>query len=56
MNRFVLRCLERVLGTKKEREKYHDLDMLVGSWSKQDFEEFQKAVASFEEIDSDLWK
>lgn len=56
MNRFVVRALERVLGSKRGKEKYHDLDALLGSWSEEDLRAFKKATAPFEEIDSELWK
>lgn len=35
---------------------YDDLDKLAGTWSKQDAREFERAVASFEQIDEELWR
>lgn len=32
------------------------LDWFIGSWSEEQAEEFEEAVADFEEIDEDLWK
>jgi len=56
MNRFVVRSLQRILGVKKSAEKYNDLDHLFGSWGKEEARSFEKAVATFEEIDPELWK
>jgi len=36
--------------------RYHDLDHLVGTWTKQEAAAFDKIVKSFRTIDPDLWK
>ena len=42
---------------KKSRQtRYHDLDDLAGSWSKQEATEFDKSLAYQRTIDPDLWK
>jgi hypothetical protein len=41
---------------KKEKTRYHDLDHLVGTWTKEEADEFDKIVKSFRTIDPDLWK
>jgi hypothetical protein len=35
---------------------YDDIDKLAGTWTKQDAREFERAVASFEQIDEELWR
>ncbi len=46
-------------GLKLEKKPrmvvYHDLDHLAGTWSDEDYSEFQKKVADFEKLDKDLW-
>lgn len=35
---------------------FDDLDALAGTWDRPEAEEFRAAVASFEQIDEDLWR
>lgn len=35
--------------------EYHDLDALAGTWSKEEAEEFEAAIAPFGEVDAELW-
>lgn len=35
---------------------HHDLDVLAGTWSKDEALEFETAVAGFEQIDTALWR
>lgn len=35
---------------------HHDLDRLAGTWSAAEARAFDKATASFEQIDEDLWR
>jgi len=35
---------------------YTELDHLAGTWSDEDYEDFQKRVADFEKIDEKMWK
>jgi hypothetical protein len=35
---------------------YHDLDSLAGTWSEADAEEFERATASFRQVDEELWR
>ena len=36
--------------------RYHDLDGLAGSWSKQEAEAFEKTLAQPRAIDPEMWK
>lgn len=60
MNKAVIELLEENLGAGHPREKktpiYHDLDRLAGSWSKSEAARFQKGLAHFRRIDSELWR
>ena len=35
--------------------EFHDLDALAGTWSKEEAEEFEAAIAPFGEVDAALW-
>lgn len=59
VNKAVIELLEESLGgkpKKKERVRYHDLDHLVGTWTEQEAEEFERLLAEQRTIDPDLWK
>ncbi len=59
VNRAVIELLEESIGgkaKKKEKVRYHDLDHLAGTWTKEEADEFDKIVKSFRTIDPDLWK
>ena len=49
-------ALERLTGsTHDPSERHHDLDALAGTWTDQDGEAFNAAIAPLEQIDADLW-
>jgi len=58
VNKVVIGLLQEHLGESKPRlvRRYHDLDGLAGSWSKQEAEAFEKALAKQRAIDPEMWK
>lgn len=56
VNALVLKMIERGLGFSHEKQIYHDLDHLAGSWSAIDEKKFKENTQIFEQIDEDLWK
>ena len=59
INKTVVSLLEESTGIrkpKKEKTEYHDLDGLVGSWTRKEAAAFEKALAQQREIDPDVWK
>ena len=40
---------------KARRQHYHDLDALAGTWSAEEADEFRRAIADLNQIDSTLW-
>ena len=49
-------ALERLTGSSHQSgEPHHDLDVLAGTWTDQDGEAFNAAIAPLEQIDADLW-
>lgn len=57
VNKVVISLLQDHLGESEARpvRRYHDLDGLAGSWSKQEAEAFDKALAKQRAIDPEMW-
>lgn len=55
INKLVVEILETALSTKQQKRRYTDLDALAGTWTEADYENFQKAVNSFSQVDSQDW-
>ena len=57
MNKVVLDLIEEGAGIRKARRKtlHHDLDGLVGVWSRQEASLFDRHLKEQREIDPDLW-
>ena len=56
LNRTVLLLMQEALGVSTGRSRSNGLCRLAGSWSEDDFRNFEQAVAPFAEIDEDLWR
>ena len=59
VNKAVIGLLEESVGARpaaKKKARYHDLDHLAGSWTKEEAEAFDKIIKSLRTIDPDLWK
>ena len=56
LNRTVLSLMQEALGISSGRGRSNGLRRLSGSWSGDEFRRFEKAVASFGEIDEELWR
>ena len=54
VNRVVLELLSEELGVAG-RSRSNGLAQLAGRWSKEELEEFEEAIAVFEQIDEDPW-
>jgi hypothetical protein len=54
LNQTVIDLLGQSLGVQGGRS--NGLGRLAGSWGDEDFDEFERAVAPFEQIDDELWK
>ena len=57
-NKTVLHMLEEALGLQQGSSKvrHHDLDHLAGTWSQEEADEFDAALAEQRRIDSELWE
>lgn len=59
VNKAAIELLEESTGGKAKKKvpvRYHDLDDLVGTWTNEEADAFDKIVRSFRTIDPDLWK
>jgi hypothetical protein len=62
LNRTILRLLRQATGLAKSDEpvpgtrRFDDLDHLIGTWSPQDAQEFERALHRLRQIDEELWR
>ena len=54
LNQTVIDLLKQRLGVGVARS--NGLARLAGTWSDEEFEQFQQAIAPFERVDEELWK
>lgn len=59
MNRFILSVLQESMGMTQINHireiEYDDLDHLAGTWSQEEYEDFQTLFQAQRTIDSELW-
>lgn len=59
LNRTVLRVLEEAFGVEPRARAprvHRDLDALIGSWSRRDARDFDRALADLRRVDPELWR
>ncbi len=58
VNKVVIGLLQDHLGESERKtvRRYHDLDDLSGSWTRQEAEAFDRALEKQRGIDSEMWK
>jgi plasmid stability protein len=57
VNKAVIELLEESVGAKTKKKtpvRYHDLDLLVGTWTKEEADAFDKLIAEQRAIDPRL--
>jgi len=54
LNQTVIELLSQGLGVGESRS--NGLAALAGNWTEEDLQQFETAVAPFEEIDPELWQ
>jgi hypothetical protein len=54
VRRLIYRGLEEE-QRRAQRQRYHDLDALAGTWSAADADEFTQGTADFNQIDPAFW-
>lgn len=58
LNSCIINILKQNAGLLKKQfsKKYDDLDDLKNNWTESEYNEFNKNIASFEQIDEEMWK
>ncbi len=57
LDRAVLRLLEETTGrASSSRELHHDIDHLAGTWSAEEADGFDRALAEQRGIDREIWR
>ena len=59
VNKYLVDLIRRDVGLKKGGEKkvvHNDLDHLAGTWSDEEFEEFEENMQWVRKIDAELWE
>ena len=56
LNKTVLSLLMKNMGISVNSSKKRDLADLCGTWSKEQYDEFQKNTEQFSQIDPEIWK
>lgn len=56
LNRTVLALMSEALGVSEEAERGNGLRRLGGTWTEEEFREFEEVVRPFREIDEELWR
>ena len=56
LNRTVLAVMQEALGISAGKPRGNGLRKLAGTWNEEEFRSFEHAVASFGQIDEELWR
>ena len=57
INKAAIRLLKEAAGLNNEKYKIHkDLDSLAGTWTEEEYDQFQDSIKDFEKIDEEMWK
>ncbi len=56
LNHTVLALLAEALGISKHAARSNGLRRMAGTWTEAEYQEFEQAVAPFDEIDDAIWR
>lgn len=56
LEKTVIELLRRALEDRTTSEKSNGLARLAGTWSEEEYESFETAIASTEQLDEELWR
>ena len=55
INKTVVGMLEEFIGSRGKKKRHHDLDSFRGSWTAEEADEMDKAIAEQRRPDPELW-
>lgn len=56
LNKAVVELLRVGLGLRLPRKRYHDLDALAGTWSKEEEKQFSASLKKQRRVDPESWQ
>jgi hypothetical protein len=56
LNQTVIDLLAAATGTAREPIRSNGLEKLAGSWSAEEFEEFEAALTETSQVDAEMWR
>jgi hypothetical protein len=56
LNQTVLQLLSQCLGIRPTGPRSNGLARLAGTWTAEEYSQFEQAIASTEQIDEELWR
>jgi hypothetical protein len=56
LNQTVLQLLSQCLGVRPTGQRSNGLARLAATWTAEEYDQFEQAVASTEQIDEELWR
>lgn len=56
MNAATIQALKRAFGLEVSPKRKRDLSKIAGTWTKREFDAFEKATRRFDRIDAEVWK
>jgi hypothetical protein len=56
LNQIIIELLSQKLGVNTSNKRSNGLAELAGTWSEQEFEQFNENLTMTEEIEPDLWR
>ena len=56
LNRTVIELLGKALGLTPKGTYHNGLEKLAGTWSQEEFEQFEQNIAVFEQVDEEMWR
>ncbi len=56
LNQTIIDLLSQSLGVTADRKRQNGLARLAGTWTEEEYEQFEAAIAATERIDPELWR
>ena len=56
LNKTIKKLLRKSMNLPKKQAKKADFSDIAGTWTQEEYDEFERNTAVFEEIDEEMWK